>query len=274
MPPAPHVSSCVSSCNEIKIVEDPLEPASLRAPAWGHTGRARRHLGLSCSCVCRSARTSFAGLGYLPPDLLRLSFTSKASCSCPRCSILDHMSASATVDMGSTPTVVRIPPDLVDARCYSTLYDDAVPPWDVPGEERHGARLCSFLRVPPRSIRRVRVVSSRDAGCGMWCAGHGVRAQRRVDRARRWGTAVASLAFTVPGWRSWVRGAVRDGERKEGMRAAEREALHLTGHSYALDSRASTLSALASQLLDLDAARNEGWKARSARRRGGLGCGA
>jgi hypothetical protein len=42
------------------------------------------------------------------------------------------------------------------------------------------------------------------------------------------------------------------------MWAAEREALHFTGHSYALDSCASTLSALAPQLLDLDEAWNEG----------------
>ncbi|KAJ7890089.1 hypothetical protein B0H14DRAFT_1128058 [Mycena olivaceomarginata] len=49
--PAPHVSSCVSSCDEIKIAQDPLERASLPAPAWGHTGRARRHLGPSCSRV-------------------------------------------------------------------------------------------------------------------------------------------------------------------------------------------------------------------------------
>jgi hypothetical protein len=47
------------ACDQIEIAEDPLEPASLPAPAWGHTGRARRHLGPSCSRVCRSARTSF-----------------------------------------------------------------------------------------------------------------------------------------------------------------------------------------------------------------------
>ncbi|KAJ7762867.1 hypothetical protein B0H14DRAFT_375783 [Mycena olivaceomarginata] len=174
------------------------------------------------------------------------------------------MSASATADMRSTPTAVRIPPDLVDARSYSTLYDDAVPPWDVGrswGGTAHGALLRSFLRVPPRSIWRVRVArrrGTRGAGCGVRDMG---RVQRRVDRARRWGAAVASLAFTLPEWRSWV----RDGEKKEGIWAVEREALHFTGQSYALDSRASTL-ALASQLLDLDEARNKGWKAHSARR--------
>jgi hypothetical protein len=47
------------ACDQIKIAEVPLEPASLLAPAWGPTGRARRHLGPSCSRVCRSARTSF-----------------------------------------------------------------------------------------------------------------------------------------------------------------------------------------------------------------------
>ncbi|KAJ7890090.1 hypothetical protein B0H14DRAFT_1128069 [Mycena olivaceomarginata] len=147
--------------------------------------------------------------------------------------------------------------------------------WDVPGEERHGALLRSLLRIPPRSIRRVRVSRRRGRGVRdvLWGAQHGVRLRRRVDRARRWGTVVASLAFTLPEWRSWVRGAVRDGERKEGMWAAEREALHFTGHSYALDSRASTLSALAPQLLDLDEPRNEGWKTRSARRRGALDVG-
>jgi hypothetical protein len=66
---------------------------------------------------------------------------------------------------------------------------------------------------------------------------------------------------------------MRDGERKEEMRAAEREALHFTGHSYALDSRASTLSALASQLLDLERGAERGMEDPLGEVEGGPGCG-
>ncbi|KAJ7889505.1 hypothetical protein B0H14DRAFT_2691696 [Mycena olivaceomarginata] len=171
------------------------------------------------------------------PDLLRLSSASKASWS------------------------LRIPPGLVDARSYSTLYDDAVPPWDVgrsSGGTAHGLLLRSFLPVPPRSIWRVRDV--RDIGCGckdVWTA-----------RAGGAGPLRRSLSLCRSGAHGCGARCGAGSGRKEGMRAAEREALHFTGHSYALNSRASTLLTLASQLLDLDEARNEGRKARSARQRG------
>ncbi|KAJ7362440.1 hypothetical protein DFH08DRAFT_323155 [Mycena albidolilacea] len=155
------------------------------------------------------------------PDLLRLSFTSKMSCSCPRCTILDHVSASATADMCSTPTAVRIPPDLVDARSCSTLYDDAVPPWDV-GRSRGGTarRPPSFISSysPTRSIWRVRVSRRRGrggAGC-MWGAGHRVRAQSRVDRAPMGhGRRVACFHFAGVALMGAGRGA---GRGEEGRR--------------------------------------------------------
>ncbi|KAJ7362391.1 hypothetical protein DFH08DRAFT_322855 [Mycena albidolilacea] len=150
--------------------QDPLERASLPAPAWGHTRRARRHLGPSCSRVCRSARTSFAGLGYLP---LRIFFA---------CISLLRRAALARVVLYWTTcrpqpqqTCAPRPPQCVSRPTSST--SAATPPrtmtlyrrrtWDVPGEERHGARLRSFLRVPHALDLVSRRRGTRGAGCGV-----------------------------------------------------------------------------------------------------------